>query len=350
MVASAGTLVTQQILLKRYAGAVKTEDLFGDQTAVATAGKVETITTRSLTGPLDILLVGIDPRNSGQEPRADAIIIVHVDAALQNAYLFSIPRDTVVDIPAFPKAGFDGSRGKVNGAMAYGSRRPGTTPSAAQGFELLSKTLTEYIGIDRFDAGAIIDFSGFKKIVDAMGGVTMTIDQRIRSEHLQPDGSPRHLPYPGGHYTGPQMVYEKGTHHLNGWQALDLVRQRYGLKNGDYDRQRHQQQFLKAMAQQALSADVVTNPLKLDRVLTSAGKSLTFNGRGYSVVDYAFALKGLRADDITMVRLKGGSIGTGGAYRGERLLPVSHDFFAAVQADTVSAFLAEHPELISPES
>ncbi|GAA0801878.1 LCP family protein [Spirilliplanes yamanashiensis] len=350
MVASGGTLVLQQVLVKRYAGAVKTDDLFGDQAAAASTGKVETVTTKSLKGPLNVLLVGVDPRDASQEPRSDSIIIAHIPSGLDSAYLFSIPRDTVVDIPAFPKAGYYGGRGKINGAMANGSRRPGRTPSVAQGFELLSKTVSAYTGIKRFDAGAIIDFSGFKKIVDAMGGVTMTIDQRVRSEHLQPDGSPRHLPYPGAHYTGPQMVYEKGTHHLNGWQALDLVRQRYGLKNGDYDRQKHQQQFLKAMAAQALSADVVTNPIKLDQVLRAAGQSLTFNGRGNSVVDFAFALKGLRGDDITMVRLKGGGIGTGSNYRGERLEPISQDFFAAVQADTVATFLAAHPELINDES
>ena len=349
MVGSGAVLVGQQVLVTRYAGAVKTGDLFGDDAAAANGptGKVETVTTRSLSGPLNILLVGIDPRDASQEPRADSILLVHLDRTLNNAYLSSIPRDTVVSIPAFPKSGYSGGRGKINGAMAHGSRRPGQTPSAVQGFELLSKTVSEYTGIKRFDAGAIIDFTGFKKIVDAMGGVTMTIDQRVRSEHLQPDGSPRRLPYPGGHYTGPQMVYEKGTHHLNGWQALDLVRQRYGLKNGDYDRQRHQQQFLKAMAEQALSADVVTNPIKLDKVLTAAGQSLIFNGRGHTVVDYAFALKGLRPDNMTMVKLKGGGIGTGSAYRGERLEPISADFFAAVQADEVAAFLAEHPEMIN---
>ena len=348
MLVSGGVLVAQQLLVARYAGAVQTEDLFGDEAAaVAATGKVETVVTRSLDGPLNILLAGIDPRQADVEPRSDSIIVVHVDEGLDDAYLFSIPRDTVVDIPAFAKSGYGGGRGKINAAMAYGSRRAGGTPSVVQGFELLSRTVSAYTGIKRFDAGAILDFAGFKKIVDAMGGVTMTIDQRVKSEHLQPDGSPRPLAASRQHYLGPQKVYEKGTQHLNGWQALDYVRQRYGLRNGDYDRQRHQQQFLKAMADQAFSADVVTNPIKLDKVLTAAGKSLIFNGRGHSVVDYAFALKGLRPGSMTMIKLKGGGIGTGGNYRGERLEPVSHAFFAAVQDDDVASFLAEHPELIN---
>ena len=72
----------------------------------------------------------------------------------------------------------------------------------------------------RFDAGAIVNFSGFKKIVDAMGGVTMTIDQDVKSEHLQPDGKPRpklascannQCAHP---YYGPAGEYKKGTYHL----------------------------------------------------------------------------------------------------------------------------------------
>jgi LCP family protein required for cell wall assembly len=348
MLASAGALVTQQVLVTRYAGSVQTADLFGDDAAVAAApGRVETVTTRSMEGPLNILLAGIDPRQSDVEPRADTILLVHVPQGLRSAYLYSIPRDTIVDIPAFPKAGYRGGRGKINGSMAYGSRRAGASPSVVQGFELLSKTVSAYTGIQRIDAGAIIDFTGFKKIVDAMGGVTMTIEQRVKSEHLQPDGSPRPLAPSRQHYLGPQKVYEKGTHHLNGWQALDYVRQRYGLKNGDYDRQRHQQQFLRAMAEQALSADVVTNPVKLDRVLRAAGQSLIFNGRGYSVVDYAFALKGLRPEAMTMIKLPGRSIVIGGTYRGERLDPISGEFFAAIRSGDVAAFLVEHPELVS---
>jgi polyisoprenyl-teichoic acid--peptidoglycan teichoic acid transferase len=348
MVVSGAVLVTQQVLIARYAGAVRTGDLFGDEAAGSVpAGKVETVAIKPLEGPLNILLVGIDPRDSAEAPRSDSIIIVHVPEGLQSAYLFSIPRDTVVDIPAFPKAGFYGSREKINAAMAYGSLRPGKSPSAVQGFELLSKTVSAYTGIKRFDAGAILDFTGFKNIVDAMGGVTMTIDQRVTSEHLQPDGSPRTLAPNRQHYLGPQKVYEEGVQHLNGWQALDYVRQRYGLENGDYDRQRHQQQFLKAMVDRAFSADVVTNPIKLDRVLTAAGKSLIFNGRGYSVVDYAFSLKGLRPDSITMVRLRGSSIGAGSDYQGERLDAVSQQFFTAVQENQVATFLAEHPEMIN---
>jgi anionic cell wall polymer biosynthesis LytR-Cps2A-Psr (LCP) family protein len=231
--------------------------------------------------------------------------------------------------------------------MSHGSNVPGANPDPSRGFELLATTVLQVTGINRFDGGAIIDFAGFRKIVDAMGGVTMNIEREVRSEHREPDGKHRKGNPNGPGYVGPQAVYPKGEQHLSGWQALDYVRQRYpknGVPDGDYGRQRHQQQFVKAMANQALSADVVTNPIKLDRVLRAAGESLIFSGRGNTIADFAFALKDIRPDSITMVKLPGENIGVGNAYQGERLVPEAQDFFRSVQNGTVDAFLLENPD------
>jgi len=344
MLLSGAALITGQLVLARYAGAVQTKDLFGDQAAAAKVSDIK--------GPLNILLVGIDPRNDEQTPLSDSIIVVHVPAAMDQAYLFSIPRDLVVDIPPFEKTGFRGGRSKINAAMGYGSSLGNGKHDPAQGFDLLARTVQRLTGIAKFDAGAIVNFGGFKKIVDAMGGVTMTIDQNVKSEHLQPDGSPRprlascadnKCAHP---YYGPQATYKKGTYHLAGWQALDYVRQRYGLPRSDYDRQRHQQQFIKAMAGQALSKNVVTNPVKLDKVLKAAGDALIFDGNGHSVVDWGLALKSLRSDDMTLVKLPGRSLITNGRYLGEELDPSAEEFFASVQRDTISSFLIDHPDFL----
>lgn len=343
LLGSGGTLLASEVLISRYEGSVKTADLFGEQNAPTPEPKTD------IKGPLNILLVGIDPRldNPNEPPRSDSIIILHVPDAHDRAYLFSIPRDLLVEIPRFPKADFRGGRDKINAAMAYGSRVPGQEkPDAARGFELLAMTISRYTGIKRFDAGAIVNFQGFRKIVDAMGGVTMTLDMDIRSEHLKADGSGRDGNPNGDGYVGPQKLYKKGTHHLKGWEALDIVRQRKTV-GGDYVRQRHQQQFLKAMVNQAFSKDVVTNPIKLDNVLRAAGQSLVFNGRGHSVIDYAITLRNIRSSSITMVKLPGEGVGVGRNYRGERLLPPAEDFFEAVQRDTVGTFMETHPELIN---
>ncbi|MDG4789614.1 LCP family protein [Micromonospora sp. WMMD1102] len=342
LVSGAG-LVGFEAVLARYEGAVREADLFGDEAAGVVPEKKSDI-----KGPLDILLVGIDPRTPEWSPLADSIMVLHVNETLDSAYLFSLPRDLLVEIPAFPKANYAGGTEKLNAAMAHGSRVPGEKlPSAAQGFELLSRTVSEVTGIERFDAGAIVNFNGFQKIVDAMGGVDMYIDTNVRSEHRQPDGTMRTLKPGGGGYLGPQAEYTRGNAHLKGWQALDYVRQRYGLPNGDYDRQRHQQQFVRAMADQALSKDVVTNPVKLDAVLRAAGESLVFSGRGRELVDFAFALRGLRSDSIQMIKLPGGGVTEGGSYRGERFQPIAEEFFAALGAGTLDSFVINNPELLN---
>lgn len=339
---SGAVLVGYEALLSRYEGSVGKGDLFGDQAAGAQERRSD------IKGPLNILLVGVDPRTPEAPPLADSIMILHIPAELDRAYLFSMPRDLRVRIPAFTKTGFGGGTDKLNAAMSYGSRVPGRNPDPNTGFELLARTIQQETGITRFDAGAIINFSGFRKIVDAMGGVEMYIERDVKSEHREPDGTHRKPRPGGGGYVGPQAEYKKGTQRLEGWQALDYVRQRYprnGVPDGDYGRQRHQQQFVKAMVSQAFSADVVTNPIKLDRVLRSAGESLVFSGRGNSIADFAFALKDLRPDSIQLIKLPAEGIGTGGGYQGERLLPLADDFFASLTNGTVDAFVLEHPDL-----
>jgi LCP family protein required for cell wall assembly len=350
MVISGGVLVTGQVLRARYADAVGTGDLFGDEAAAATQ-KVSDI-----KGAQNILLVGIDPRTDTQTPLSDSIIVVHVPAGMDQAYIFSVPRDLVVDIPSFTKTGFRGGRSKINAAMGYGSAIGNGKHDPVQGFDLLAKTVQRLTGIDDFDAGAILNFGGFQKIVDAMGGVTMYVDQNVKSEHLQPDGKPRPryercadngCEHP---YYGPQAQYKVGTYHLKGWQALDYVRQRYGLPKSDYDRQRHQQQFIKAMAQQALSKDVVTNPGKLDKVLKAAGDALVFDGNGHDVVEWGFALKNIRSNNMTLIKLPGHGIIENGKYQGEALDDSAAEFFTAVSQDRLQSFLFAHPEYINKET
>ncbi|HWH00698.1 MAG TPA: LCP family protein, partial [Pilimelia sp.] len=299
-----------------------------------------------ISGPLNILLVGVDTRESqpAWQPHADAVLILHVPASLDRAYVTSLPRDLLVTIPAFPPARFGGERTKLTHAMSYGSRVPGGgRPNVAQGFQLLARTVSGYTGIRRFDAGAVLTFRGFDALVDAVGGVQLTVDQRVVSMHRRPDG--RHRTLVGGGYVGPQMVYPPGRRTFNGWQALDYARQRY-LSGGDYARQRHHQQLVKALIGKIASLDTVRDPRRLDRVLRALGKTLTFDGRGRRVVDFAYALRRLRPAGVTLVGLPGGGVGSGGGYLGEQLQPVAGRYFAALRGNRLPAFVAANRSLL----
>lgn len=356
VLASGGTLVTGQALVAKYAGAVTDDSLLPAETGAAQKKKVD------INGPLNILLVGIDPRDTATAPLSDSIIVAHIPANRSGAFLFSIPRDLVVDIPAFAPSGTGAQREKINAAMALGSRIGNGKYDAKQGFRLLAQTVGNVTGIKEFDAGAIVNFGGFQKIVEAMDGVTMVIDQDVKSEHRQPNGliRPRRPECADNHcdhpYIGPQKQYKKSSKpvHLEAWEALDYVRQRYGLPRTDYDRQRHQQQFIKAIAKQAMGKDVVTNPSKLLKVMGAAGDSLTFAGGGHSILDWALELKGLNVDDTATIDLPGGGVfkESNGQrrYLGEQFAPEAGDFFRAVREDRVPEFLFDHPKFVQAKS
>ncbi|RZU52029.1 LytR family transcriptional attenuator [Krasilnikovia cinnamomea] len=301
-----------------------------------------------ITGPLDLLLLGVDTRVSVKDwqPHSDTIMLLHLERGLDHGYLYSLPRDLRVDIPAFPKSGFKGGRYKITEAMSRGARVPGSDKAnVQQGYELLAKTISAYTGIKTFHAGAVLTFGGLEKLTDALGGVTLTIDQKVVSIHRRPDGGLRTLQRGGGGYVGPQAVYKPGTQNLVGWQAIDYARQRYGLKGGDYDRGRHQRQLVRALLTKALDTGVGTDPAKLQALLTALGDSLVYVG-GKTPLEYASALSNLKPDQLTLVGLPGDSVGSGGRYLGEQLLPEGRGFLKAVTADQVGPYLTKHPDLI----
>lgn len=229
-----------------------------------------------LDGPLNYLLVGSDRRPGGSAPdqRTDTILIVHVPAGLREAYLVSVPRDLLVDIP--PGAGYAGGQDKVNAAYEHGG-------GGRSGSQLLSATLARLTGI-RFDGAALIDFAGFRSVVDVLGGVTMCVRTEVRSIHTD-------------------RVFHPGCQRMDGAQALDFARQRYDLPGGDYDRQTHQQQLLRAMLDRAGETRLRTNPVKLDRVIRAVGDSLTVDTNGVPLDDLLLALRDLPADALRGIQV-----------------------------------------------
>ncbi|WFE32112.1 LCP family protein [Micromonospora sp. WMMD975] len=317
----------------------------GSPTPAPTTGSPSPPPGADLTGPLTLMLVGVDTRVSipGWEPHADAVLLLHVPAGLDRAYLFSLPRDLVVDIPAYLKARYPGGKTKLTHAMSYGSRVPGDKahPSTAQGYELLRTTVSRYTGL-RIDAGAVITFGGFDKLVDTLGGVDLYVDQKVASRHRRPDGKMR--PLSGGGYHGPQMVYQKGNRHLVGWQALDYARQRY-TAGGDYTRQRHQQQLVRALAGKLVEQGTARDPQRVEQVVAALGKTLVYVGGGRKLIDFSYALGGLPTDRITLVGLPGSGVGSGGSYRGEQLQKLGRDFLPALRGGRAEAYLSAHPSL-----
>lgn len=212
------------------------------------------------------LVIGSDARPGDQASRSDVIILAHVDRSHGRVDLVHFPRDLYVPIPGR-------GRDKINAAYAYG------------GAPLLVGTLQDLLGV-RIDHVAKIDFEGFERLTDAVGGV------RVWAE----EGS-------DGTGNGGPVVIEEGWNDLDGAEALAFVRERYELSEGDISRGRRQQAFLKALMLKTLQPEVLANPLRLNSIVDAATANTTLdedfdNGE---IISQIFRMRGVRGDDIRFV-------------------------------------------------
>ncbi len=263
------------VAFNHYNGQISRFDVFGDLKDRPKAVKSDAV---------NYLVVGSDSRDGANGAgtqgkgadfvvgqRSDTVILVHLFGSSKKAELVSFPRDSYVEIPAFtnPKTGKVASAhfGKLNSAFSEGG-----APLLIATIENLSK-----IRIDHF---LQIDFTGFKGMVNELGGVDVCLTKAAKDSFSGIDLS-------------------AGNHHISGDVALAFVRQRHGLANGDIDRIARQQQFIGSLTKKVLSAGTLSNPIKLNGVLNIATKSLQ-------------ADKGLSGNDLKNLALRLRSISSGG--------------------------------------
>ncbi|MFG3604209.1 LCP family protein [Micromonospora chersina] len=310
------------------------------------AGKSDAEGGNSLDGPIDMLLLGVDARQrwAADDVRSDTIIILHIPASHDQAYLISIPRDTEAQIPAFEKSGYRGGTDKINAAFQIGARNGGGWEGGAQ---LMAKTIKSMTGIS-FDGAAIINFGGFKNVIDALGTVRICVSHEVPSHHMSMvEGKPMwnaDAKKSGKPYK--PVVHKKGCKEMEGWEALDFARQRYLLPNSDYDRQQNQQQLIKAMAKKATEKGMLTNPIKLNQLIKAAGKAFILDTGGVPIADFIFTLKGVSGNDLVTLRTNGGTYSPAGNGR-EKFNETTMEMFQAVKKDKLADFVVSNPSVLS---
>jgi len=352
VVAGFGVFIT----LVGFGGVAAAKTIMGDlSSSIETANTNEDATDqkpqdagKALKGSIDLLLLGLDTRAGWAEntSRSDTIIVLHIPASHDQAYLVSVPRDTEVQVPPFAKSKYPGGTAKATEAFFHGAQNGGGWAGGAQ---LMAQTLRNTTGIS-FDGAAIIDFNGFKGVIDSLKGVRMCVDQRVKSHHMvMVGGKPMYLA--DARKTGKSQTpiwHEKGCRDMEGWEALDYARQRYGLAKGDYDRQRHQQQLIKAMAKKASNSGVLTNPVKVSSLMKAAGKAFVLDTGGVPVADFIFTLKGVAANDLVLLRSNNGSFAGNGNGR-ETITPKTMAMYQAVKQDKLADFIIGNPDVVAKE-
>jgi LCP family protein required for cell wall assembly len=318
----------------------------------------------SVNGAKNILLIGIDPRpnqNPNDAIRSDSILILHIPSTHDMAFLISIPRDTWVAIPKYNngKRTYGGGHDKINGAFAEGGYGLTGKDQRKHGTTLLAATIKQNWGIG-FDAAAIVDFVGFQDVVKVLGGVDMYVDVRTISVHIghdsagntkvpfeqrdDPNGGTQLIPIRG---VTPK-VYEVGYQHLAAWEALDFVRQRETLPNSDYDRQRHQQQFIKALLKKIASKEVLGSPGTLNKVLDVVGRAMTIDTGSIDLADWIFAMRGIDGDRMLTLKTNNGGFHASTEHPGaEALDQTTLDLLTAVRNKNVPAFVSANPSIVS---
>jgi LCP family protein required for cell wall assembly len=197
---------------------------------------------------INILLVGTDYREGEQYSRTDSMIIVSIDPKAKTVGMLSLPRDLRVNIP-----GYDPD--KINAAYVFGEAdmRPGG------GIGLLERTISNNFGV-QIHYYASVNFTGFEKIVDAFGGVTVDPQYAIVDDE-----------YPTETYGYTSLYFPAGVQHLNGKAALQYARTRHA--DLDFGRSRRQQEVILALRQQALKGNLIQNFYSLLDVLSKAIKT-----------------------------------------------------------------------------
>ncbi|MXQ58440.1 LCP family glycopolymer transferase [Streptomyces sp. XHT-2] len=246
-----------------------------DATAAELARFEKDRPTALVKDALNVLLIGSDSRAGaengryGHDPgteRSDTVILLHLSAGRRSATAVSIPRDLMVDVPDCRRR--DGSRSapmftQFNAAFEVGG--PACTIRTVE-------KLTDV----RVDHHVVVDFEGFKDMVDAVDGVEVCLNEPI-------DDKDAHLRLPAGRVT------------LDGEQALGYVRARKTLGDGsDTGRIERQQRFLGALVSKVRSNEILLNPVKLYPVLDAATSSLTTDPELASLRGLYELVRGLR--------------------------------------------------------
>ncbi len=275
-------------------------------------------------GVQTILALGLDVRSTGQttgrdatDPqaaedgdRSDTIMLIRFDPDQHSAAVVSLPRDSWVPIPGHGTM-------KINAAYALG------------GPSLLISTV-ELLTDIRVDHFMVIDFAGFKSVVDTLDGVDVQVAATTSLSGV---------------------TFHEGVNHLDGTQALAYVRQRYGLPAGDLDRIRRQQSFLRAVMTKVATINPAGDPLQTYRLLDEMTRAVT--------VDDGYTDSDLRDLAVSATKLHGGDVWfllapvTGTGWEGDQsvvYLDAARDnvLWQALSDGTMPAYVDAHRDDLLP--
>ena len=241
------------------------------QDTVLKQGKFGAVLTKAKPmEPVNILVLGADYRKGDTRYRTDSMIVAHIDPQKKKMWMISIPRDTRVEVPG---------RGaiKINAAHAYGG--PEGAVTAVEG--LTGLKMNHYVEVN---------FTGFRKAVDALGGVW--VDVPVSIDDWQADQSKGHI----------ASRIDAGYQRLDGAHALTFVRARHQFADQDFSRMKNQQLFFRALADQLAKSSNLT---RLPQFVSAVAPYIKTDMSLVDIMKMAQSMRGSGSQSIYTATLKG---------------------------------------------
>lgn len=252
-------------------------------------------------GRINILLLGRAGEHYPGKNLTDTVMIMSIDTDTKQVALLSLPRDLYVPI------GGSGLYTKLNSLYQYGlSSGEGTAP-LKESIEQITGEPVHYF--------MTLDFDGFEKIVDTLGGISVDVVRDFYDTR-----------YPGKNYSYETFEIKKGWQTLDGATALKYVRERHNDPEGDFGRAKRQQQVIQAIKSKAFSLGTLFNVVTLNNLLDTLGESVKTDMSLEDMARFLELSRTLDTQNVTTVVID--------AWKKESLLRVSH-----VQVGSVAAFI-----------
>jgi LCP family protein required for cell wall assembly len=210
---------------------------------------INPIKLKEVDGRVNVLVLGLDTRSSGWSGLTDTILVGSISPLEGDPALVSIPRDFWTDRSPY-------GQGKINTAYNYGGIQKDGKFDAQKGVEFFKSKIESVLGI-KIPYWAVVNFEGFREVIDTLGGINVTVDRAFRD-----------CSYPTPDYGYKCISFKAGPQVMNGEKSLEYARSRMG-NNGegsDFARVRRQQKVILGVKNKVFSANLLLNPVKLSKL------------------------------------------------------------------------------------
>lgn len=235
------------------------------------------LSTAEQRDSVNILLLGMGGEGHDGAYLTDTMIVVSFKTTTKQLAMVSIPRDLYVDMGSY------GWR-KINSANALGESNNYPGGGAAFSSQMVSQVIGQPI-----DYFIRVDFNGFKKLIDDLGGVDVNIENSFTDNQ-----------YPDYEYGYQTISFNKGIEHMNGERALQYARSRHG-NNGqgsDFSRSRRQMNLLIAVKNKIMSAGTLLNPIKINDLYNNLTDNIDTNLNAFEALRLAQLGRNIKPEDI----------------------------------------------------